>query len=113
MSSSQPSLKEFAVQLSRNITERYPVAIANDPTRKVSPVRLTAILEETVREARKFTLERKLGWLGKSRFGNAFRWALKDAGYDSDFVEVATEAFVVYITSKEDPDAKEQGVSGR
>ena len=37
--------------------------------------------------------------------GNTFQWELKEMGYNEKFVEVATEAMIVYITRRNPADA--------
>ena len=98
---STSEVDKFAKDLAKDIGERYPVAIANDPARKVSANRLTAILEDAFGQASEFTLQNKLGYFKKAKLGNTFRWELKEMGYDEKFVEVATEGLVVYITRKQ------------
>ena len=98
---STSDVDKFAKDLAKDIGERYPVAIANDPARKVSANRLTAILEDAFNQASEFTANNKLGYFKKAKLGNTFRWELKEMGYDEKFVELATEGLVVYITRKQ------------
>lgn len=93
-------LEEFAKSLAQEIAKRFPPALANDPQRMVSPKRLTTIIEEVGEKAEKFNRDHKLGTLKKASLGNTFQWELKDMGYNEKFVEVATEALIVYITRK-------------
>ena len=65
---------QFAKDLAKDIGERYPAAIANDPGRKVSANRLTAILEEAFSRASEFAAQNKLGYFKKAKLGNTFRW---------------------------------------
>jgi hypothetical protein len=46
-----------------------------------------------------FKSTQKLGWLGKAKLGNAFRWQLTELGYQKDFVDIATEAVVVHLST--------------
>jgi hypothetical protein len=66
----------------------------------ISPNRVTKVLEEAVGKAVKYNQEKKLGMFGKAKLGNTFRWELKELGYSDRFVELATEALIVYITRK-------------
>ena len=95
---------QFAKDLAKDIGERYPAAIANDPGRKVSANRLTAILEEAFSRASEFAAQNKLGYFKKAKLGNTFRWELKDMGYDDKFIDVATEGLIVYVTRKQGAD---------
>jgi len=98
---STSEVDNFAKDLAKDISQRYPVAIANDPARKVSANRLTAILEDAFGQASEFVAQHKLGYFKKAKLGNTFRWELKEMGYDDKFVEVATEGLVVFITRKQ------------
>ena len=99
---STSGVDKFAKDLAQDISQRYPVAIANDPARKVSANRLTAILEDAFGQASAFAAEHKLGYFKKAKLGNTFRWELKEMGYDDKFVEIATEGLIVFITRKQD-----------
>ena len=94
---------EFAKGLAQDVAKRYPPAIANNPAQIVSQKRLTSILEEAFVRAAEFKSEHKLGWYKKAKLGNEFRWELKELGYDKQFVEVATEGLIVYITRRSAP----------
>lgn len=93
-------LEEFAKSLAQEIVKRFPPALANDPQRMVSPKRLTTIIEEVGEKAQQFQTEKKLGMFKKAALGNTFQWELKEMGYNEKFVEMATEALIVYITRR-------------
>ena len=93
-------VEEFAKSLATEIAKRFPPSLANDPQRMVSPKRLTTIIEEVCEKAVQFNAENKLGMFKKASLGNTFQWELKDMGYNEKFVEVATEALIVYITKR-------------
>jgi hypothetical protein len=94
---------EFAKELAHDVAKRYPPAIANNPAQIVSQKRLSSILEEAFVRAAEFNREFKLGWYKKAKLGNEFRWELKELGYDKQFVEVATEGLIVYVTRRASP----------
>ncbi len=89
---------EFAKVLAQDIAKRYPPAIANNPERTVSAKRLTSILEDIFTRAYDFKHEQKLGIYGKAKLGKTFKWELKEMGYNEQFIELATEGLVVYLT---------------
>jgi hypothetical protein len=47
---------------------------------------------------RAFALKRRPNLYQKARFGNRIKWALKDAGYPGDFIEIVTTEFVKQLT---------------
>lgn len=88
----------FATTLAQDIAKRYPPALDQQPGKRPSVNRLTRILEDACAKAVAFQAEHRLGWLGKAKLGNAFRWSLQDMGYQKDFVDFATEAVIVHIS---------------
>ena len=89
---------DFAKELADMVAKRYPPALEQSPERRVSPNRITKVLEDALEKAEEFQRTRRLGTYKKARLANAFRWQLKDLGYSDKFVEVATEGLVVYVT---------------
>ena len=93
-------LEAFAKSLAQEIAKRFPPTLANDPKRMVATKRLTTIIEEVCEKAAQFKDEKKLGVFKKASLGNTFQWELKEMGYNEKFVEIATEALIVYITRR-------------
>lgn len=93
-----PKVAEFAKSLADTISKRYPPALDKDPSKRPSVNRMTRIIEDACKQAVEFQIQHRLGWLGKARLGNAFRWELVELGYGKDFVDMATEAVVVYVS---------------
>jgi hypothetical protein len=91
---------EFAKALAGDIAKRYPPALDQDPAKRPSVNRLTRIVEDACEKAKTFRAEHRLGWLGKAKLANAFRWELTELGYRKDFVDMATEAVVVHVSVK-------------
>jgi hypothetical protein len=91
-------INEFARGLAGNLAKRYPPALDVSPDRKISHARLTKVLEDTLMEAVEFQRTHKLGMFGKAKLGNEFKWQLKELGYSQQFIDVATEGLMVYIT---------------
>ena len=94
-------LKEFAFDLASQIGKRYPPALDSQPDKRPSVNRLTRITEDACVKAVEFQARKKMGWLGRARLGNHFRWALEEMGYTKDFVGFATEALVIHISRKQ------------
>ena len=90
----------FAKSLAATLAKRYPPALDINPEKKISEARLAKVLEETLTQASEFQREHKLGFFGKAKLGNEFKWQLKELGYTEKFVDVATEGLMVYITRR-------------
>jgi len=88
----------FAKSLANDIAKRYPPALDQQPGKRPSVNRLTRIMEDACKKASDFQEQHRLGWLGKAKLSNAFRWALREMGYQKDFVDFATEAVVVHLS---------------
>lgn len=94
---SKAPIESFAKSLAEDMARRYPAALDQDPSRRPSVNRLTRIIEDACAQAVAFQSEHRLGWLGKARLGNAFRWQLAELGYRKEFIDFATEAIVVHV----------------
>ena len=93
-------VRTFAALLAQDIAKRYPPALDQQPGKRPSVNRLTRILEDACAKAVGFQADHKLGWIGKARLANTFRWELTEMGYQKDFVDFATEAVVVHISKR-------------
>lgn len=93
-------IDDFAKGLADTIAKRYPPALDKEPGKRPSVNRLTRIVEDACASALEFKVTHKLGWYGKAKLGNAFRWRLVELGYQKDFVELATEAVVVHLSRR-------------
>jgi hypothetical protein len=85
---------ELAKTLAQDVAKRYPPAIANNPARVVSQQRLSAILEQVFAHAAGFSRENSLGWYKRVRLGSAFKWELKEIGYDEEFIDMAAKGLI-------------------
>jgi hypothetical protein len=95
---SRAPIDSFAKSLADDIAKRYPPQLDQNPAKRPSVNRMTRIIEDVVEKAVAFQAEHRLGWFGKAKLGNAFRWELQALGYKRDFIEVATEAVVVHLS---------------
>ncbi len=91
---------DFASSLVDDIVKRYPPALDKEPSKRPSVNRMTKIVEDACIKAVEFRDSHRLGWFGKAKLGNAFRWQLTEKGYRKDFVDMATEALVVFLSRK-------------
>ena len=106
-SASGKDVDQFAKGLAHDIAKRYPPTMDKaSADRKISSKRLSAILEDTLAKAVDFRKQHKLGVYKKARLSNTFRWELQELGYSNNFIELATEGLVVYISRKETSGSK-------
>jgi hypothetical protein len=98
--SGSAAVETFAKTLAQDIGKRYPAALDKQPGKRPSVNRLTRIMEDACNKAVEFQASHRLGWVGKARLGNSFRWELQEMGYQKDFVDFATEAVVVHLSRK-------------
>ena len=99
-------INTVAEQLANELSRRYPPAMATGEGRRLSPQAVTNILESVINKAVTKSQEWDLGVIGKAKLGNSLKWALKDKGYPEKFIEMVTEALVVYLTRKADHQPK-------
>ena len=88
----------FAKSLAERITARYPPVIANNPEQTVSQKRISEILEATFSDTLQFQRGNQPGLLGRAKLGNAFKWELRELGYEEKFVDFATEKLIEQLT---------------
>ena len=81
MFSNGKKINEFAKEIALNLSKRYPPALDVTPEKKISPNRLTKVLEETLARAAEFQRENRLGVIGKAKLGNEFKWQLNELVY--------------------------------
>jgi hypothetical protein len=98
---SSSKLDEFAKHLAQDIARRYPPAFANNPDQIVSQQRVAEILEEVLAQAHQFRGENRLGVLRRAKLGNTFKWALREIGYDEEFIELATGKLTTSLTGRQ------------
>lgn len=91
-------VEDFGKELAQTVAKRYPPTLDTAPERRVSPNRITKVLEDTLEKAASYAGDHKLGTFKKAKLANTFKWELKELGYTDKFIEVATEGLVVYMT---------------
>ena len=91
---------DFAEVLVGKVARQFPPTSEAQLAKKGAQRRLEDILQHVVKDLDDFQAEARLGWIGKARLGNAFRWKLADRGYSKTFVEALTEGIVRHIAAK-------------
>lgn len=95
-------VNKFAKALAADVAKRYPPELEAQTGKRPSTNRLTRIIEDVCKKAEDFQGMNRLGWLGKARLANSFRWELQELGYQKDLIEVATEALIVSVSRKKE-----------
>lgn len=103
---SSKDVDEFAKRLADEVSKRYPPTLDQTKEKKISHNRIAKVLEDAYAKAVEFQQEKHLGVYRKAKLGNTFRWELAEKGYSKQFVEMATEGLIVYITRKSPPAAQ-------
>jgi hypothetical protein len=93
-------LDTLANSLAQRITTRYPPVIANTPEQTVSRRRIEEILENIF--SSEFQSGSRLGILGRMKLGHAFKWKLREMGYDDKFVDFVAKKLIEQLTRPTD-----------
>ena len=94
-----PLPQQFALQLAEKVERQFPPKSEPQLVKKGVQRRLEGVLQPIMNDLVSFQKEHQLGWIGKARVGNAFRWALTEKGYSKEFVEALTEGVVRTIAT--------------
>ena len=87
--------KECGAELARAFASRVP-ARADVGERKFES-RAKSAIAQLQRDAAEFARGHKLNAYKKAQLGNAFKWALKDAGYADEYVDKLTDLLVLQL----------------
>lgn len=91
---------EFAEAMVDKIIRQFPPASEPQLAKKGAQRRLEGVVEHIMNDLEAFQKEARLGWIGKARLGNAFRWKLSERGYSKQFAEALTEGIIKHIAAK-------------
>ncbi len=87
--------QEFGTDLARFFIESVPMTSPDKKDKSLG--RKKEILGKLLHKVERFKKQSKLNFYKKAKFGNAFQWALKDAGYDSVFVDELTKELLLKL----------------
>ena len=87
--------KAFGESLARFFAERIPAD--SDLKAKKFATRAQQVLSSMSLLVDKFKQDHKLNVFKKAQLGNAFKWTLRDAGYDQAYVDELTEWLMLRI----------------
>lgn len=87
--------KQFGISLAEFYMERMPAK--NDGRKRISDARKQEVLSKLFNQVARFKSEQKLNFYKKSQLGNAFKWTLRNAGYDHEFVDRLTLQIIMKL----------------
>lgn len=87
----------FADAVVAELQQRFPPSGVDLSTKKAIE-RVTKNAEQILRRVEDFARGRKLNVYKKARFGNRIKWALREAQYPAQFVEIMTYELVTQLT---------------
>jgi hypothetical protein len=96
--SSPDNIKALANSLTHRITTRFPPVIANTPEQTVSQRRIEEILQDIF--SSEFKSGSRLGILARMKLAYAFKWKLREIGYDDKFVDFITKKLDEQLTHR-------------
>lgn len=91
------SAKEFGGGLARFYMDRMPLNVAMKD--KQFAAKSVKLLEQMELQVKAYRQKNKLNFYKVAQMGNAFKWALKDAGYDDAYIDKLTQWLVVAVKS--------------
>lgn len=86
---------DFAIELVQEFSKRCPPELAERSTQAVARA-----IDEICNRAAEFQRSKRLGWLGKARFGTEFKTRLKESGYVQEFVNELTTRLLISMSGK-------------
>ncbi|MEI8155491.1 MAG: hypothetical protein WCH60_01400 [Burkholderiales bacterium] len=93
---SHSSIK-FGANMALFYMERMPLNMALKEQQFAAKSQV--IIEKMNVQIKEYRKQNKLNFYKVAQMGTAFKWALKDAGYDDDYVNNLTQWFVVKVKS--------------
>lgn len=92
--------RQFAEELAGKVVRQFPPSSEPQLAKKGAQRRLEGVLAPIMKDLEAFQKEHRLGWIGKARLGNAFRWVLTEKGYSKEFVEALTEGIILNMAKR-------------
>ena len=88
--------KEFGTALAKFYIERIPVTASTENDKKFAS-RTKAAMDKMSQRVDQFKTSHRLNTYKKAQLGNAFKWSLREAGYDKAYIDRLTEWLVTRI----------------
>jgi hypothetical protein len=87
--------QNFGIALARFYIERIP--FESPFSKNKFAAKTQEVLKKLDLQVQQFKANRQLNVYKKAKLGNAFKWALRDAGYDVEYVDGLTEWLMLRI----------------
>lgn len=88
---------EFSRALAQDLIGRLPPP-SSGVGKRTTPERLQNTRDAIISRTKAFVRMHKINWYKKAHLGNTFKWELRDAGYDQQFVDAMTYDVLLAIT---------------
>ncbi len=88
---------EFSRALAQDLIGRLPPP-SSGGGKRTTPERLQNTRDAIISRTKAFVRMHKINWYKKAHLGNTFKWELRDAGYDQQFVDAMTYDVLLAIT---------------
>jgi hypothetical protein len=85
--------KEFGTTLAHFYINRVPPGDSDGKSKSIA--KKQEVIKKVFQQMARFKQEHKLNIYKKAQLGNAFKWALNDAGYDPEFVNQLTKELML------------------
>ena len=92
--------KKLAQDLAARLIKDLPPKFLQDPGKQLSVNKITRSLERIYQSVAEKNAESRMGFYRRAIFANTFKWALKEAGYTEQFIDVAVEGMIVELNKK-------------
>ncbi|MDX1514622.1 MAG: hypothetical protein R3174_12870 [Gammaproteobacteria bacterium] len=93
-------IDEFSRGLARELADQFDAARKKGGKASKSEKKIGVALNKVYSRAADFQQQHGLGVYGKARLGNAFKWELREIGYDDEFIDEATKGLLVNLNRK-------------
>jgi len=87
--------KQFGNELAKMVMQQLP--LDNKLNARKLESKREFIIKKMISEIANFRQREKLNFYKTAQIGNTFRWSLKEAGYDNEFIETLTGFLVTHL----------------
>lgn len=91
---------EFARTLADEFIKRFPNDAAHSVPNRKNRQQLDKVIINLHAKASNYSQEYNLGLYSKARVANTFKWSLKEAGYNPEFIDDITKDIVKTMSVK-------------